>query len=59
MNRPKRREQEALFDPELTDLPESVRWREWMARRGGDLRRARSRSARGAGEAGRTEVQAR
>ncbi len=32
MNRPKRREQEALFDPELTDLPEGVRWREWMGR---------------------------
>ena len=32
MSRPKRREQEPLFDPELADLPEGARWREWMGR---------------------------
>ena len=32
MSRPKRREQEALFDPELADLPEGARWREWLGR---------------------------
>jgi segregation and condensation protein B len=30
MSRPKRREQELLFDPELTELPEGARWREWL-----------------------------
>ena len=32
MGHPKRREQEELFDPDLTDLPEGARWREWMGR---------------------------
>ena len=32
MSRPKRREQDALFDPDLADLPEGARWREWMGR---------------------------
>jgi chromosome segregation and condensation protein ScpB len=32
MARPKRREQETLFDPELADLPDGARWREWMGR---------------------------
>jgi segregation and condensation protein B len=32
MNRPKRREYEPLFDPDLADLPEAARWREWMGR---------------------------
>ncbi len=32
MARPKRREQETLFDPELADLPDGERWREWMGR---------------------------
>ena len=32
MSRPKRREQEPLFDPELAELPEGARWREWLGR---------------------------
>ena len=32
MARPKRHEQEALFDPDLGELPEGARWREWMGR---------------------------
>ena len=32
MARPKRREQEALFDPDLDELPDGARWREWMGR---------------------------
>ena len=32
MSRPRRREQELSFDPELAKLPESARWREWMGR---------------------------
>ena len=32
MGRPKRREQESSFDPELAELPEGARWREWMGR---------------------------
>ncbi|HEY8123870.1 MAG TPA: SMC-Scp complex subunit ScpB [Methylocystis sp.] len=32
MARPKKREQDALFDPELAELPEGARWREWMGR---------------------------
>ncbi len=32
MARPKRREQETLFDPELGELPDGARWREWMGR---------------------------
>jgi segregation and condensation protein B len=32
MSRPKRREPEPLFDPELADLPEGARWREWLGR---------------------------
>ena len=32
MPRPKRREQETLFDPELAELPDGARWREWMGR---------------------------
>jgi segregation and condensation protein B len=32
MGRPKRREWESSFDPELAELPESARWREWMGR---------------------------
>jgi segregation and condensation protein B len=32
MSRPKRREREPLFDPELADLPERARWREWLGR---------------------------
>ena len=32
MGRPKRREQDALFDPELAEMPEGARWREWMGR---------------------------
>jgi chromosome segregation and condensation protein ScpB len=32
MSRPKKREQDALFDPDLADLPEGARWREWMGR---------------------------
>ena len=30
MSRPKRQEQEPLFDPELVELPEGARWREWL-----------------------------
>ena len=30
MSRPKRQEQEPLFDPELAELPEGARWREWL-----------------------------
>ncbi len=32
MGRPKRREHESLFDPDLAELPEGARWREWMGR---------------------------
>ena len=32
MSRPKRRERESPFDPELAELPEGARWREWMGR---------------------------
>ncbi len=32
MGRPKRREQDALFDPDLAEIPEGARWREWMGR---------------------------
>ena len=32
MSRPKRREQETPFDPELAELPDGARWREWMGR---------------------------
>jgi segregation and condensation protein B len=32
MSRPKRREQEPLFDPELAELPQGARWREWLGR---------------------------
>ena len=32
MARPKKREQEALFDTDLAELPEGARWREWMGR---------------------------
>ena len=32
MGRPKKREQDALFDRELAELPEGARWREWMGR---------------------------
>ena len=32
MSRSKRREQEPLFDPELADLPEGARRREWLGR---------------------------
>jgi chromosome segregation and condensation protein ScpB len=32
MGRPKRREREPLFDPDLAELPEGARWREWMGR---------------------------
>ena len=32
MSRPKRREREPLFDPELAELPEGARWREWLGR---------------------------
>jgi chromosome segregation and condensation protein ScpB len=32
MSRPKRREREPLFDPELADVPDGARWREWMGR---------------------------
>ena len=32
MGRPKRHEHEPLFDPELADLPEGARWREWLGR---------------------------
>ena len=32
MSRPKRREVESPFDPELAELPEGARWREWMGR---------------------------
>jgi segregation and condensation protein B len=32
MSRPKRREQEPLFDPELAELPDGARRREWMGR---------------------------
>ncbi len=32
MGRPKRREHEPLFDPDLAELPEGARWREWMGR---------------------------
>src|SRR5271165_1637853 len=32
MPRPKRREQETPFDPELAELPDGARWREWMGR---------------------------
>ncbi len=32
MGRPKRREHEPLFDPDLAEIPEGARWREWMGR---------------------------
>jgi segregation and condensation protein B len=32
MGRPKRRERESPFDPDLADLPDGARWREWMGR---------------------------
>jgi segregation and condensation protein B len=32
MSRPKRREREPLFDPELADVPDGARWREWLGR---------------------------
>ena len=32
MSRPKRREREPLFDPELAELPDGSRWREWLGR---------------------------
>jgi len=32
MARPKRREQEGLFDRDLGELPDGARWREWMGR---------------------------
>ena len=32
MSRPKRREQDALFDRDLADVPGGARWREWMGR---------------------------
>ena len=32
MSRPKKREQDALFDRDLADVPEGARWREWMGR---------------------------
>ena len=32
MRRPKRAEPNASFDPELAELPEPLRWREWMGR---------------------------
>ncbi len=32
MSRPKKRQQELLFDPELAELPQAPRWREWMGR---------------------------
>ena len=32
MSRPKRRERESPFDPDLAELPEPARWREWMGR---------------------------
>ena len=32
MSRPKKREQDALFDRDLGELPEGARWREWMGR---------------------------
>lgn len=32
MGRPKKREQEGLFDPDLYELPDGARWREWMGR---------------------------
>ena len=32
MSRPKKREQDALFDPDLAELPDGARWREWMGR---------------------------
>ena len=32
MSRPKSRDREPLFDPELADLPEGARWREWLGR---------------------------
>jgi len=38
-----------LFDADLPDLPQTIRWREWMGGRGGDFRHhppRRSRVAR-------------
>ncbi len=32
MGRPKRREEETPFDPDLGELPDGARWREWMGR---------------------------
>jgi segregation and condensation protein B len=32
MARPKRREHEPLFDPDLAEIPEGARWREWLGR---------------------------
>jgi len=32
MSRPKRRERGSPFDPELAELPDGARWREWMGR---------------------------
>jgi len=32
MSRPKKRDQDALFDRDLADVPGGARWREWMGR---------------------------
>ncbi len=32
MSRPKKREQDALFDRDLAGVPGGARWREWMGR---------------------------
>ena len=46
MSRPKRREGEPLFDPELAELPEGARWREWLGRVELEIFAARRRPCR-------------
>ena len=60
MSRPKRREQEPLFDPELADLPEGARWREWLGRVEAAIFASPTPvAARGAGETGWKKLQSR
>jgi hypothetical protein len=56
MGRPKRREHEPLFDPDLAEIPEGARWREWMGRVEAAIFASREPVAR---EAGRAAVQSR
>ena len=60
MSRPKRREQEPLFDPELADLPEGAPLARMAGSGGsGDLCFADARATRGAGETGWKKLQSR